>query len=173
MNTDLSKLKPYDAEGNLQVIVEAPKGSSLKLEFDVKKRLFTISRALPLGMVYPFDWGFVPGTVAADGDPVDALVVYGAATYPGVLLPCRLLGMVELEQTEKASKRESNNRIIATPSWHEPLKEIREASDLPRNIQRELEQFFVDVTVFTGKKVTIRGWANRRAAKAYIDANRR
>jgi inorganic pyrophosphatase len=141
----------------------------LKLEYDREIRLFTVSRGLPLGMVYPFDWGFLPGTMAADGDPVDALAIHPSTSYPGVLLPCRLLGMVELAQKDKNGRAEINNRVIATPAWHQALKGLQEARDLPRSVQEELERFFVAVTAFTGKKIKILGWASRGKAQRFIE----
>ena len=79
MAHDLTKLETYDDQGSLRVVVESPRGSSLKLDFDPKLRLFTISRELPLGVAYPFDWGFIPGTRGDDGDPLDAMVRWGSA----------------------------------------------------------------------------------------------
>src|SRR5204863_454587 len=68
---------------------ETPRGSNIKLDYEPEMRAFTVSRALPLGLVYPYDWGFIPGTNGEDGDLIDALAVHDGATYPGVILPCR------------------------------------------------------------------------------------
>jgi inorganic pyrophosphatase len=169
VSANLARLAAFDDDNALRVVVESPRGSTLKLEYDPDQRLFTVSRSLPLGLAYPFDWGFVPGTVASDGDPVDALAIHQASSYPGVVLPCRILGMVELdEQTGSGKKREVNNRIIATPAWHESLKALTEARDLPASIRDELEHFFVAATAFTGKKIRIRGWASCRATQRFI-----
>lgn len=169
MSTNLARLAPYDDDDALRVVVESPRGSTLKLEYEPEQRLFTVSRSLPLGMAYPFDWGFVPGTLAADGDPVDALAIHSASSYPGVVLPCRILGMVELDQQDpKTRKRQVNNRIIATPAWHEPLKALTEARDLPKSVREELEYFFVIIAASTGKKVMIRGWGSCREAQRFV-----
>src|SRR5437588_4365937 len=100
MTNDLTKLEPYDDDGALRVVVESPRGSSLKLDFDPDTRVFTVSRELPLGIAYPFDWGFIPGTRGDDGDPIDAMSLHHQPTYPGVVLPSRILGMVKLAQRE-------------------------------------------------------------------------
>jgi inorganic pyrophosphatase len=165
---DFSKLGPRNDDGTLRVVVESPRGSTLKLEYDPQLRNFSVSRSLPLGMAYPFDWGFIPGTAAEDGDPLDALAIHPDASYPGVILPCRVLGMVELDQRIKG-RAEKNNRIIATPAWHEALKGVEEARDLPASVRQQLEQFFVSVAQFTGKKIRIRGWAGPQKARRFID----
>jgi inorganic pyrophosphatase len=172
MTRDLTKLEPYDDDGALRVIVEAPRSSSLKIDFDPKLRLFTISRELPLGVAYPFDWGFIPGTRGDDGDPLDAMVLHHQASYPGVVLPCRILGMVEIEQREGKSKPEINNRIIATPNWHQALSTLEEARDLPSSVRKQIEQFFVSSVAFTGNKLTVKGWGSSRKTKEFIDKNR-
>ncbi len=81
------KLRPFDDDGNLNMVVETPRGSTVKLKYEPKTKVFTVSRSLVLGLTYPFDWGFIPGTKAEDGDPLDALAVHDSSTYPGVVLP--------------------------------------------------------------------------------------
>ena len=171
MTRDLTKLETYDDDGALRVIVEAPRSSLLKLDFDPKLGLFTISRELPLGVAYPFDWGFIPGTQGDDGDPLDAMVLHHQSSYPGVVLPCRILGMVEIEQREGKSKPEINNRIIATPNWHEALSTLEEARDLPKSVRKQIEQFFVSSVAFTGKELTVKGWVSSKKTKDFIDKN--
>ena len=90
----LIELAPYGKNGEMQMVVETPRGSNIKLEYEPKLRAFTVSRALPLGLIYPYDWGFVPGTKGEDGDPIDALALHEGATYPGVVLRCRPLGVI-------------------------------------------------------------------------------
>ena len=165
MTRNLTKLAAFDDDGALRVVVEAPRGSSLKLDYDPALRLFTISRELPLGVVYPFDWGFVPGT---RGDPVDAMVLHPATTYPGVVLPCRILGMLKVVQREDGKAPEVNNRIIATPSWHTALEAFEEARDLPAESRDQVEQFFLSTAKMTGKRLKIKGWASRRDAQKFV-----
>jgi len=164
---NLTTLTPFDGD-SIRVVVEAPRGCSLKLEYDPKIELFTVSRSLPLGMVYPFDWGFIPGTRADDGDPVDAMAIHPSSSFPGMVLPCRLLGMIEIEQRDDGGKKQTNNRLITTPAWHEPLKELKDARDLPKGVRQEFEQFFVAVTAFTDKEVRVRGWAGRAKALHFL-----
>jgi inorganic pyrophosphatase len=167
---DLTSLPAFDGDKALRVVVESPRGSALKLEYAPEHGLFTVARSLPLGMVYPFDWGFIPGTLAADGDPVDALALHPTPSYPGVVLPCRLLGMVEVTQKDGRGKSQVNNRLIATPAWHDALQTVEDARKLPASIRDEIEQFFVSVTALTDKQVKIKGWANSRKALQFLQS---
>src|SRR6185503_10743895 len=105
---------PFTDDGDLRMVVETPRGATVKLKYEPEMRIFTVSRALSLGIAYPFDWGFIPDTKCEDGDPLDALGIHDSATYPGVVLPCRPLGVVEVSQKSK-SGREQNPRLILMP----------------------------------------------------------
>ena len=120
--SSLIELPPRDSDGTFRVVVESPKGSTVKLTYEEQLGTFMVSRALPLGVSYPYDWGFIPGTRAADGDPVDALVIHDASTYPGVVLSCRLLGLVVVTDKGKDGRRVENNRVIAAPNWNGPFE---------------------------------------------------
>ena len=109
----------------MNAVVELPKGSLVKLRYDTKLGVFTVSHALSLGLAYPFDWGLVPSTQAPDGDPLDVLILHDGATYPGVLLPCQPLGIVEMDRDHREGKRERNDRIVVMSSWHDRLGEFR------------------------------------------------
>ena len=139
-------------------MVEAPKGSLVKLKYGIKLGAFTVAHSLPLGMSYPFDWGFAPSTQAADGDPLDILILHEAPTSPGVVLPCRPLGVVEMDQEEKEGKRERDDRVIVMPAWHNRVGEFENASNVPERLREEIEQFFLSTTFFTTKKPKIVGW---------------
>jgi inorganic pyrophosphatase len=170
MKKTLDRLPTRNKDGCVNVVVESPRGSRLKIEFDRKLGAFGVSRPLPLGMSYPFDWGFVPSTRAADGDPVDAMLLNDVPTYPGVVIACRPIGMVELLQTESGGAPEVNNRVVLLPKWRDA--HLEEASDLPEEIRRQIESFFVGVAKFTDKKVQIKGWASAKKAMRFIDAHR-
>jgi inorganic pyrophosphatase len=163
----LVDLPPRDSDGAFRVVVESPKGSTVKLTYEEQLGFFTVSRALPLGVSYPYDWGFIPGTRAADGDPVDALVIHDASTYPGVVLSCRLLGLVVVIDRGKDGGRVENSRVIAAPNWND-RPEFDRARDLPRRAREELAQFFLSTTFFTAKNPEIRGWKGPTAAEAFV-----
>ena len=112
----LSEVPTHGEDGTVHVVIECPRGAAVKLKFDPRMGAMTLSRPLPAGMTYPHDWGFVPGTCAPDGDPLDALVICDVGTAPGVVVPCRLLGVLELEQDHKnGAGRERNDGLIACP----------------------------------------------------------
>lgn len=169
---DLTRLDPFDPHDILRIVVETPRGATVKLTYEPDLMTFTITRALALGVSYPFDWGFVPGTIADDGDPFDALAVHDSATYPGVILPCRPLGVVDVTQKGKHG-REDNPRLIVMPTWHDRLGDLEKASGLPDPLKGEIEQFFVSATFFTGKDVRIEGWRGHKAALKLIESTRR
>jgi len=160
----LARLPAFVDGDTLNVVVEAPRGSRLKLEYDPRQRVFRAERPLPVGLAYPFDWGFIPGTRAADGDPVDAMVLNDVPTYPGTVIACHALGMVEVvERPGDGAKERPNPRVILVPAWSGGS-----ARRLPRSFRTQLAQFFVWVTANTGKQVRIAGWATPEQALAHV-----
>ena len=95
---DLDRLRPVDDDGRLHAIIELPQGSRNKLKWDVAAGTFRVTDSLPAGMSFPFDFGFIPGTKAEDGDPEDVLILMDAPAYPGCLVTITLLGVIEAEQ---------------------------------------------------------------------------
>src|ERR1700690_2582890 len=106
------RLSPVDADekDTIQVIIETPKGSRNKYAFDHEQRVFQLKKVLPAGMAFPYDFGFIPSTLAEDGDPTDVLVLMDEPAFPGVLLKCRVVGIIEGEQGQK-KKKERNDRV--------------------------------------------------------------
>jgi inorganic pyrophosphatase len=169
----LINLPSFDAQGNLHVIVESPRGSRLKLKYEPEHALFTLSRPLPLGIAYPYDWGFVPSTCAPDGDPLDAMVVWDESSYPGLLLTCRTLGALVVEQSNKRdpSVRERNNRVIAVPVGAPRFESIHNVNDLPTRVRDEIEAFFLASTTFEHKHLRLLGWSEPHGAVEMIRAS--
>src|SRR5579884_3814865 len=90
----IASLPAVRDDGLLNVVVETPRGSTIKIKFDRGSDVMMLSRPLPSGLSYPFDWGFVAGTKAADGDALDAMIVWDCTGYPGLLVPSRSLGVL-------------------------------------------------------------------------------
>ena len=164
MKTPYDSLEPFGQGSLVNVVVETPKGSRNKYDYNRKLGLFCMSKTLPQGHVFPFDFGFVPGTRAEDGDPLDILVLTDESVgYPGCLVEVRLLGVVEAEQTERDGETVKNDRIIAVAEPSLIYKEVVFLSDLPASVIDEIENFFISYNQQAGKefKPTGRGGPDR------------
>lgn len=169
--TDLARLPARAASGAVHVVVESPRGSRLKLKWDPGLDAFGLSRPLPLGLAYPYDWGFVPGTRAQDGDPLDALVYWDQASHPGIVLACRAIGAVMLEHDRRSDgARVRNDRLLVVPVKDERATSLESALDLPGRVRDEIEKFFLDAIFFEPKNPRMLGWCGPDEAEALVDA---
>ena len=160
---------PLRADQGYHVVVESPRGSGNKLKWDPELRAFKWSRPLALGVSYPFDWGFFPHTRAPDGDPLDAFVLTDAPTFPGVVIPCRPVAVLELEQNRKNKPgRERNDRVLVLPVKAPRGDAIRDLKDLSQRLRQEIEAFFLHTTLHSEKHARISGWGDAKAALASI-----
>jgi inorganic pyrophosphatase len=167
--TDLQKLPVRDKHGDVHVVVETPRGSAAKLEFDPALQAFTLSKALMLGLSYPYDWGFVPSTKGEDGDPIDVLVIHDAATSPGLVLKCKIIGVLEVLQRDSGKQKIRNDRLIAVPRDSHREKSEHDARDLPKQIREEIEKFFVATDELEDKKLKFLGWRGPKTGERFID----
>ena len=173
MKADLTQLPTWTEDGDLRAVVESPKGCSVKLDYDPDLNVFEYGKALPLGLTYPYCWGFLPGTEGDDGDPLDVFVLTDAPTYPGVVMECRLVGVLLLEQSE-GKKRERNDRLVAVPVRDpRPADGCKDIDDLPERLREEIEQFFLSTTFFTQKNPRLLGWKGAKAAEKLVRKARR
>lgn len=162
-------LAAYRPDGSVNVIVESPRGSSVKFKHDATIDRIVLSRPLPAGLIYPHDWGFVPSTQASDGDPLDAFVAWDGMSYPGVVIPCRAIGVLEVEQTNlRTRERERNDRVAMLPVTAPRLAEVHSVFDLPERWRAELEKFFVAAVAFEGKDLKVLGWSGPAEADHLI-----
>jgi inorganic pyrophosphatase len=130
-----------DNTNNINAIVETPKGSRNKYAYDEKSDIIKLKKALPAGMVFPFDFGFIPSTIAEDGDPMDILVLTDAPTFPGCLVECKVLGIVKVEQEEEGEKVR-NDRVIAVHLNTRMYSSANDINDLPEGLVKEIVNFF-------------------------------
>jgi inorganic pyrophosphatase len=153
---DPSQIRGVDRNdhGIIQVVIETPKGSRNKYAFDAKQRVFELKKVLPAGMTFPYDFGFVPRTLAEDGDPVDVLVLMDEPAFPGCVLKCRVIGIIEGEQGNK-SKMERNDRIIAVEKENHSFADIKVINNLGKKFLRELEEFFVNYHELSGEQFRV------------------
>jgi inorganic pyrophosphatase len=163
-----TRLQPMNSKdrGLLRVVIETPKGSRNKFAFNAKERFFELKRVLPSGMAFPYDFGFVPSTLAEDGDPVDVLVLMDEPAFPGCVLSCRPIGVIEGEQLGKGKKR--NDRIVAVEKDAHSWEDIKTVSDLGKQFARELEAFFVNYHRLDGKEYRILGLKGRAQARKIV-----
>jgi inorganic pyrophosphatase len=163
-NSNLNRLKPFgNEEGVVHVVVETAKGSRNKFSYDEQQNVFRLKKVLPEGMSFPYDFGFVPSTLAEDGDPLDVLVLMDEPGCTGCLLDCRLIGVILGEQTEDGKKIRNDRLVgIALPSHtHSDLKNINE---LNANLLREVETFFVNYHQEYGAKFKVLGHGGPKEA---------
>ena len=153
---DPSRLDPLDDDDKhlFQVVVETPKGSRNKYAFDPDQRSFELKKVLPAGMAFPYDFGFFPSTEGGDGDPLDVLVLMDEPAFPGCVLKCRLIGVIEGEQTTKNGK-ERNDRIVAIEDGNHSWADIKHIDDLGKQFRRELEEFFVNYHRLSDEKYRV------------------
>ena len=150
------RLAPRDEDDGdiIQVIIETPKGSRNKYAFDPEQKVFELKKVLPAGMAFPYDFGFIPSTTAEDGDPVDVLVLMDEPAFPGCLLKCRPIGIIEAEQGKKDTS-ERNDRIIAIEQANHSFAHVKHVDDLGKKFVKELEEFFVNYHRLSGKEYRI------------------
>jgi inorganic pyrophosphatase len=153
---DPSQLRSLDQDDKniIQVVIETPKGSRNKYAFDPAQRVFELKKVLPAGMAFPYDFGFIPRTTAEDGDPVDVLVLMDEPAFPGCVLKCRLIGIIQGEQGDQKDK-ERNDRIVAVERENHSFADIQHIDDLGKQFLRELEEFFVNYHELNGKQYRV------------------
>jgi inorganic pyrophosphatase len=152
----------------LDVVIEIPRGSRNKYEYDHERHIIRLDRRLFSATVYPTDYGFVPDTLAEDGDPLDVMVLLEDPTFPGCWVEVRAVGVFWMED-----EKGPDAKILCVPS-HDPVYEhVHDLPDLPPRLLDEIEHFFdVYKMLEPGKNTTTRGYEGRDAAYAEIGAAR-
>ena len=166
--SDPTKLKPVDKkDGLIQVIIETPAASRNKFAFDPDQGIFALKKVLPAGMVFPYDFGFLPQTLAPDGDPIDVLLLMDQPAFPGCAVKARLIGVIEGEQLAGKEKIR-NDRLVAVAEANHMYANVRKLKDLPEKWLKELQDFFVNYHNLEGKKYTLLGCKGGEAAMRLI-----
>lgn len=151
------------SDDTFQVIIETPKGYRNKYSYDPEQGIFTLRKVLPEGMVFPHDFGFLPRTLAPDGDPIDVLLLMDVPAFPGCLVPSRLIGVMEGEQLD-GKKKVRNDRLIAVAELSHAYKDWKKLKDLPDQFVKELEAFFVNYHGLEGKQYKLLGCKEAKTA---------
>lgn len=148
--------------GEVNVFVEIPQGVSVKYELDKESGAIFVDRFLYTEMEYPFNYGFVPNTLAGDGDPIDVLVLSSKPVVPGVVIPSRVIGMLEME--DEAGE---DTKVIAVPMQKVDKKyaEINDIADIPSETKEKIKYFFENYKkTEPGKWVKIKEWKGKKEA---------
>jgi inorganic pyrophosphatase len=141
-------------KGTCRVIIETPKGCRNKFKYDPETNLFMLGGLLPEGMMFPFDFGFVPSTLGGDGDPLDVMVLMDAPAHVGCLIDVRIIGVIGAKQTENGETHE-NDRLLGVAVHSYDHKHARSIDDVSKTLLDQVEAFFVSYNKQRGKKFSI------------------
>jgi len=149
-------------------IIETPKGSRNKFDYDRESNLFKLGGLLPEGMMFPFDFGFVPSTLGEDGDPLDVMVLMDAPAHVGCLLDVRFIGVIEATQTQDG-KTESNDRLLGVAIHSYNHAGLHDIDDVNKTLLKQVEAFFVSYNAQRGKKFKVTGTGGpKKAVRAVL-----
>jgi len=162
-----SRKASSDGGGPVDVIIETPKGSRNKIKYEPSTRKFKLSKVMPEGMIFPYDFGFVPSTEAEDGDPLDVLVLTDDPLFPGCLVECTVIGALKAEQKEEGH-RNRNDRLIAVANQSLLYSETRTLKDLNPKVLEQIEAFFVNYQKVRKIEVKILGHADPTEARRIL-----
>lgn len=149
---------------DVDVIIEIPKGSRNKYEYDDKRGLIRLDRILYSSIHYPTDYGFIPGTLAPDGDHLDVLVVCEEPTYPGVQVRARAIGVLRM-----VDENGSDDKVLAVPTSDPRFDGVRDLADLAPHWLQEIANFFATYKVLERKAADIIGWGSAQEAVGLIE----
>ena len=141
----------------VQVVIETPRGCRNKYKLDPETGKFKLSKVMPEGMVFPYDFGFFPGTEGEDGDPLDVLVLHDEPTFPGCQIDCRLIGVLRAHQKDANGKESQNDRVIAVAEASVLYASIEELEDVEPKVVKQIEDFFVNYQKVRDVEITLMG----------------
>src|SRR6185369_16967750 len=160
------------AKCTCRIVIETPKGSRNKFAYDPEANLFMLRGLLPEGMMFPFDFGFVPGTRGEDGDPLDIMLLMDAPAHVGCLIEVRIIGIINAEQTEDG-KTETNDRLLGVAIHSYEHQDLNNISDVNKSLLAQVEEFFVSYNKQRGKKFKIIGQGGPKKAIKFLKAGMR
>ncbi|MEL4307932.1 inorganic diphosphatase [Joostella sp. CR20] len=152
-----------DQINTFDVLIEIPKGSRNKYEYDFKLKKIRYDRMIFSSMMYPADYGFVPETLALDGDPLDVLVLVTEPTFPGCVMEVKPIGVFHMED-----EKGPDEKVICVPVSDPIWNRVNDLSELNPHLIKEIEHFFQVYKDLEKKKVSIGGWGNAEEAKDIV-----
>ena len=150
---DLSRIPAQPKPGLLNVLIEIPGGSKNKYEFDKDLQAFALDRVLYSSVRYPYDYGFVPNTLADDGDPLDGMVLIDEPTFPGCIIAARPIGMLEM-----IDGGDRDEKILCVPDNDPRYAQVKSLSDIASHRLDEIAEFFRTYKNLEKKVTEILGW---------------
>jgi inorganic pyrophosphatase len=150
---------------NITAMVECAKGSNQKFNYQPKLKQFKLKKILPAGLVFPFDFGMIPGTKGEDGDPLDIIIVSESSGFPGCLVDCRIIGALKAEQTERDGETMRNDRFIGIPEVSQLFSHVNTIEELSTDTINQLEAFFKNYNEQAGKKFKVIELLNAKQAE--------
>lgn len=158
-------IKP-GSEQNINVIVEVPKGSQNKYEYDKDHKMFALDRVLFSPLNYPGDYGFIPQTYCEDGDPLDALILVTNPSFPGIIIKARPIGVMRM-----IDGGEEDDKLLCVPTDDPRFRHIQDLKDVPQHILDEIAHFFKVYKELENKQVEVKGWHDKAAAIKTFNAS--
>lgn len=153
-----------DAPEIINVVIEIPKGTHNKYEYDDQMEAIKLDRVLHSAVFYPADYGFIPHTLSEDGDHLDALVIITDPLFPGCVVSARPIGILDME--DEAGR---DWKIVAVADKDPKLTQLKNMGDMDHHTKKEIEQFFKEYKALENKKVTVREWKSREEALRRIE----
>ena len=166
----LSETATFDKQGNVRVVIETPKGSRNKYDYDPDCDCLDLATVLPEGMSFPYDFGFIPSTVGQDGDPLDVLVLMDAPVVPGCVIRARIIGAIEARQKEAGSHWIRNDRLLAVACHAQTHQTVNSLHDLRPHLLDEIKAFFIDYNKLRDRKFKPEHDAGPKRAQRIVKA---
>lgn len=161
---DLSRIPAQPKAGLINVLIEIPAGSKNKYEFDKDLNAFALDRVLYASVMYPYDYGFVPNTLADDGDPLDGMVIMDQPTFPGCVIAARPIGMLEM-----IDGGDRDEKILCVPDKDPRYAAVKSIKDIPQHRLDEIAEFFQTYKNLEKKSVEILGWKDVDAVMPLVE----
>ena len=155
----------------MDIIIESPKGGREKYKYDEKHNLFRLHKVLPAALVFPYPFGFIPGTKGEDGDPLDAFIIGEFKGFPGCIMECRLIGCITVEQVS-GKKSTRNDRFLAVPEQSDQFNDVETITEMKPSIISLLENFLTTYMKLEGKEGKLLGNLNASSAVELINKAR-
>jgi len=150
-----------------RAIIETPKGCRNKFDYDPDARLFRLGGLLPEGMMFPFDFGFIPSTLGQDGDPLDIMILLDAPAHVGCLVDVRVIGVIEAKQTQDG-KTKINNRLMGVAVHSYDHTDVTSIEQISKDLLDQVEEFFISYNKQRGKKFKLTGTGGPKRAIACL-----